>query len=941
MSNRSVVVLLIISLSLAGMVLLFERQISQKTEPSADEYKVFKAYSEDEVLSVSLVNGELAVRLERDGDGWRLLSPMTAVADEKRVGALLGQLGELVEVAAPIKAGAGKGINLAEYGLANPSRRIIVSYGGVTDAALSLGRRTEKHDQLYGRLGKENRVIIVNAEATKLLKEIAADQNFYRSRAVFHNKHTKKALKIQVITVDNQGTKSILLQKDEQTERWMLKSPFEDRADQEAVQRLLNECASLQVREFIELPTDPEQMANSLKAYGLGEKEKTAIIALAAEGMQTVLLQLGRIDQQVTYLYALVEEGAGLSVTQPAVVKIPSDFAEALPRSAGLLRDKKFARFEPKTVKEIRLSCPSGVTMLGRAESDEVEEEVKIAAGGEWLIRQPRKSATDQTIVGGFLDELQELTATGFAGAAKTEMGFAKPYVAIEVKTDQKGKDASLQIGALTSDGKNRYARLVGDRIVRQITAESADTLVHDSLYFYERQLAKVGSWNIKTCRISAAGQVEREAVYKEGHWWLKEPAVSRAQEDVVKGVIGIFDPLRAERIVAQQVADSDVETLAGYGLDEPEYRLAIAKEVKRQVSQNDEQSDDEASSEPEIETVMEEHVLSIGKAVDEHAGQYYGRLGGRELIFTLAKEAVGKLGKDWRNKKVLPLMRWQSEQFSKVEIARGSEVLSLEKPRDNWQVLGPKKFWADQEAVKELLIALTELEAGEFGEESTDEQYGLETPTLVVSATLDEASSAEQKNYRFFVGELLEGKGYAIKTDDEDVVRLVGAEKLQSLQQSYLAYRKKQMLSFETKEAQAIEVVKRNGKRSRADRGETGWRLRVPAEEALEPANLEDILEVMSNLRTNKVVADDPGAVKKYGLAKPALTVTVELGGEGGEKMRHSLLIGEEAKDKEDKKESWPHYGALAGDSSVFLVSGADAQRLKKSLIFEQSKRD
>ena len=938
MSNRSIVVLLIIALSLAGMVLLFERQISQKAEPSADEYKVFKAYSEDEVHSVSLVNGELAVRLEYDGEGWRLLSPVTAAADEKRVGELLVQLGELMEVAAPIKAGAGKEIELAEYGLANPSRRIIVSYGGVKDAALSLGRRTEKHDQLYGRLGKENRVIIINTAATKLLEEIAADRNFYRSRAVFQDKHTKKALEIQVITAENQGPKVILLQKDKQSDRWMLKSPFEDRADQEAVQRFLNDCADLQVTEFIESPAEPEQMANSLKAYGLDGQGKTAIVVLAAEGMQTILLHLGRIDEQGDHRYALVEEGAGLTVTQPEVVKIRADFVEVLPRSASLLRDKNFARFEQGTVKEIRLSCPSGVTVLGRAESDEVEGEADVAAAGQWLIRQPRKSAADQTVVGDFLDELQGLTATGFAGEAKTDMGFDEPYVAIQVKTDQQSKDASLQIGALTSDGKSRYARLLGDRIVRQVTAESAGALAHDSLYFYERQLAKVGSWNVKKCGISAAGQAEREAVQKEGHWWLSKPAVSRAEEEAVKGVIGILDPLRAERIVAEQVADSDLQALAEYGLDEPEYRLTIAKEVEKQASQSEEESEDEAVSEPKTETVMEEHVLSVGKAVDEQAEQFYGRLEGRELVFTIPKEVVDKLGKDWRNKKVLPLVRWQSEQLSKVEIARGSEVLSLEKPRENWRVVGPKKFLADQAAVKELLISLTDLEASEFGEEPSEKRYGLEKPAIAVSVTLDEAGTAKQKDYRFFVGKLLDGKSYPIKTDDEDVVRLVAAEKLESLQQSYLAYRRKEMLSFEVSQAQAIEVVKGNEKRFRAERGEAGWRLGVPTGETLEPGNLEDILELLSNLRASKVVADDPEAVKKYGLVKPALTITVELADEGGEKVSHSLLVGAEAKDKkEDEKESRPHYGALAGEPTVFVISGENVQVLEEGIVFEQ----
>ncbi len=55
MSTRSVVVLLIVALSLAVAVLLFERDVGREVQPDPDEYKVFKAYAKDEVRLVNLV----------------------------------------------------------------------------------------------------------------------------------------------------------------------------------------------------------------------------------------------------------------------------------------------------------------------------------------------------------------------------------------------------------------------------------------------------------------------------------------------------------------------------------------------------------------------------------------------------------------------------------------------------------------------------------------------------------------------------------------------------------------------------------------------------------------------------------------------------------------------------------------------------------------------
>ena len=108
MSTRSVVVLLIVALSLAVMVLLFEREVGREVEPGPDEYKVFKAYAKDQVKLVNLVRGDLTVQLVRQGEGWQMNSPVRAVAASRRVEKLLEQLGDLMEVARPIKGQAGE-----------------------------------------------------------------------------------------------------------------------------------------------------------------------------------------------------------------------------------------------------------------------------------------------------------------------------------------------------------------------------------------------------------------------------------------------------------------------------------------------------------------------------------------------------------------------------------------------------------------------------------------------------------------------------------------------------------------------------------------------------------------------------------------------------------------------------------------------------------------
>ncbi len=920
MSNRSVVVLLIVALSLAVMVLLFEREVGREVEPGPDEYKVFKAYAKDQVHWVNLVRGDLTVQLKRQGDDWQMKLPVRAVAKSKEVEKLLEQLGDLMEVARPIKGRAGEKIDLEQYGLSNPWGKIIVSYGGVKGAELSLGQRTRKHNQLYARLGEENRVMVIDAKAMKLLEEVAADENFYRSRRIFQDRHINKALSIELVWGQVSDGKSIVLGKDQSSGRWLLSSPVKDRADGQAVRKLLDKCAGLRVAEFIgnidqTTPADQAKLVQMLELYGLTGRGEAGAVAVEAEGMQ-VVVHLGRADKQGKFRYALVENRAMLAGNRE-LVKIGAEFAEVLPRSAEALRDRSFLSFQSSAVNEVRISGPEGEIVLGQGRSSEGQ------ATGQWLIRKPLETAADKNIVANFLRELQGLRARNFVGGLTAAMEFEKPYLRIEVQSNEKGKGEILEIGALTANGQARYARLSRDRVVRRVDAVRAEGLVHDSLYFYERKLADVGRREIKSFRFRAAGgqKDEVKGVYKEDQWWLSKPVVMRADSDVVRDVLGILNPLRAERIVADGVAENDTAALGQYGLDEPRYELMVVEEeeVKKE-------SAPEEAAEAIAATQRKEHVLLIGRAVgDEQDEEYYGLLRGREVVFTIRKTAVDKLGGDLRSKKVLPLTNRQIGGLNKVEIIRGDELLSLEKPRENWQVTAPKKFWPSQEAVKRLLESIVGLSGEDFGTKADENQYGLGEPTMTVSLGLNEGS------YRFFVGKLLEGKGYAVKTEDEDIVRLVAAEKLEALGQSYLAYRKKEMLSLKKDKVRAIEIIYGKGKRERAEREQLGWKLKVPAGGALELAKLENILGLMRGLRAKEVVADTLEQDRKYGLDKPALTVTIEADGAEDEKIIYSLLIGAEVED-----ESGSRYARVGGDATVFVVGEKDMQILQEGLLFE-----
>ena len=561
--------------------------------------------------------------------------------------------------------------------------------------------------------------------------------------------------------------------------------------------------------------------------------------------------------------------------------------------------------------------------MLGRAESGEASGK----AMGQWVIREPREAVADKDVVASFLREVGGLRAKGFGAEAGAEMGFDSPYLSIEVKSSAKGQGGVLEIGARSADGKYRYARLRGETAVRRVDADEAQSLARGSLYFYERNLAAVGqreikSFNLRIIKTMETEKREVEGLYKEDQWWLMEQGAVRGENDLIRERLGVFDPLHAKRVVAGGVSENDKVALAEYGLDEPRFELTVVQETKQA---NAGQDDETTAAE------MKEYVLLIGNVVeDAQEGEYYGLLRGRDVVFTIGKAAVDGWSDDLRSKKVLPLASWQVGMLSKVDITRGVEELSLEKPVENWQVVAPKKFWPNQDAVKELLGSMATLSGEDFGTDADQKQYGLDEPSMTVSVVLDGLQGGEQKQYRFVVGKAVKGKGYAVKVEDEEIVRLVPAQKLEILQRSYVAYRKKEMMRLKRDSVQAIEIVE-GKKRSRAQREQLGWKLTVPAGGALELAKLNAVLALVSSLRAEEVVADTFEQDRKYGLDKPGLVVSIEVVGEEDKKISNTLLIGAKAEGKSESR-----YARLDGDATVFVLSGDDVEALLKGLVFE-----
>ena len=162
------------------------------------------------------------------------------------------------------------------------------------------------------------------------------------------------------------------------------------------------------------------------------------------------------------------------------------------------------------------------------------------------------------------------------------QYGLDPPESIVRV-TDIAGNSFEFHMGSPTPDGKNQYARLVGDEAlftVPSVWADVVNRLAYDPPYgrLYRVEIAQVTVIEVK------AG--DQTAVYYLGNegWMVHQgpppvdPVLSAPVSDVWASWLEILTSPRVDSIVEPQLPDRDTERLEEYGFSSPAVRVVIAR---------------------------------------------------------------------------------------------------------------------------------------------------------------------------------------------------------------------------------------------------------------------------------------------------------------------------------------------------------------------------
>jgi hypothetical protein len=393
--------------------------------------------------------------LERQGDSWRITSPVMAPAEKWVVDGITSQLQGLKFKATVAEAPTGA--DLEKYGLKPPvftvSARGYVpdaSGGGKEDPArqhsvtLYGGLENPFDGSVYVRRDEDPRVYSADGAL-----RYALEKDLYVLRAKEFLGLDEAQVKTFSVTA-KAGSYTLERSADKS---WRLTKPPAQRADADRVKKLFQ---ALRIQRALSFPVDS---AEARKKLGLDKPAVEARFTLDTD--ELVRVRLSQVKQEESSKgYALREQGA-----EATLAEVPEAALGVLGVSLGELREKTALVFHSEDVKRLVIHPGGGAAPITLANPNP-----KPGTLDGWEVREPRSGKAQAWKVASLLKALHTLKAAAFGESNPRKWdkyGITDASRGVEIQ-DASGKElARLWLGAEVPNKENHvYARGSGNEVM-------------------------------------------------------------------------------------------------------------------------------------------------------------------------------------------------------------------------------------------------------------------------------------------------------------------------------------------------------------------------------------------------------------------------------------------------------------------------------------------
>ena len=281
-------------------------------------------------------------------------------------------------------------------------------------------------------------------------------------------------------------------------------------------------------------------------------------------------------------------------------------------------------------------------------------------------------------------------------------------------------------------------------------------------------------------------------------------------------------------------------------------------------------------------------HRLRIGDKTPMGGNSYASREGSDDVyaVRTYRVSALSKSLDDLRDKRVL---RFDTDSVRRLVARWRDGGVVLERDGDAWRIVEPVEGRADQGTVRRVLSSLSFLRATGFvDEERPDAETGLDEPELRVELSLAPGEEGGEPE-RIGLAMAREQDGERLVRGQRDTIYRVPAARIEDVPREVAAWRFKELARFPVTDAERVELLfQPEGAEPvtvTLSRGEAGW---SSAPEEMAPDRIENLVDELSELEAEDILADAMGAEERRGLGLDPPRVTIRVyAGQGDEEKR------------------------------------------------------
>ena len=219
---------------------------------------------------------------------------------------------------------------------------------------------------------------------------------------------------------------------------------------------------------------------------------------------------------------------------------------------------------------------------------------------------------------------------------------------------------------------------------------------------------------------------------------------------------------------------------------------------------------------------------------------------------------------------------------------AENGDRTTVKKEGDHWQIVSPIQTAAAESDVIAAASALANMDSVRVVDEAPTDlaQYGLASPRVEV----EYKAAGEKPSGKLLIGSKTPtgSNVYAMKGDEKRVI-LVADYQNASLNKSTFDLRDKSVMKLEREKVDGVEVSYSGKGFGFAKKGDD-WRVSQPLSAAADAGTVESLVGRVQSAQMKSIVSEQPtpADLKKFGLEKPDVTVTVNMGS-----ARATLAVG------------------------------------------------